>query len=144
MSKFTHAGVSTLNGTVKARFANDALRVKVLEKNGHKNVDLIELKEAMTKEDAVAYLISINFANGDATVQAALEAEVDKRSDKPKAVKAPGVTKTAKATKSKPSLDAIAARAKAVKTAAESLKPKSTLTKAQVEAQLADLEDAPF
>ena len=136
MSKFTHAGVSTLNGTVKARFANDALRVKVLEKNGHKNVDLIELKEAMTKEDAVAYLISINFANGDATVQAALEAEVDKRSDKPKAVKAPKATKPAK---SKPSMDAIAARAKATKTV-----PATTLSKAQVEAQLAELEDAPY
>jgi hypothetical protein len=43
----------------------------------------------MTKEDAVAYLLGINFDNGNALVRAALEAEVDKRTEKPKAEKAP-------------------------------------------------------
>jgi len=41
---FTHAGTSRLNGVVKARFANDALRVKVLAKNDHTDIDIIELK----------------------------------------------------------------------------------------------------
>jgi hypothetical protein len=53
---FTFAGVSNLNGVVAYRFANDAGRTKVLEKNGHTDVKLIALPEAMTKEDAIKHL----------------------------------------------------------------------------------------
>lgn len=142
MSKtFTHAGVSKLNGEFKVRYANDSLRTKVLIKNGHTDIDIVELKNPMSKEDAVAYLLSIDFAtqNGvtNAEVQAALLAEVDKRTDAestPKAAKAP------KAKKSTPSMDAIKAKVAAKKAAV----PKSTVTKAEVQKQLADLEDAPF
>jgi|APCry1669188910_1035180.scaffolds.fasta_scaffold37481_3 hypothetical protein len=139
MSKsFTHAGVSKLDGEFKVRFANDSLRTKVLIKNGHTDIDIVELKHAMSKEEAVAYLLSIDFDNGNTAVRAALEAEQGKRADKPAKVAAPKAPKAAKAPakKSTPSLDAIAARAKAA--------PKSTKTKAQVEAELANLEDAPF
>ena len=141
MSTFTHAGVSKLDGEFKVRFANDAMRTKVLIKNHHTDIDIIELKHAMTKDEAVAYLISIDFDNGNKLVRAALEAEVSKRSEKPaKAVtaKAPKAVK-AKPAKSTPSLDAIQARAKATKAV-----PKSTVTKAEVTAMLADAEDAPF
>jgi|LauGreDrversion4_2_1035121.scaffolds.fasta_scaffold188226_3 hypothetical protein len=139
MSKsFTHAGVSKLDGEFKVRFANDSLRTKVLIKNGHTDIDIIELKHAMTKEDAVAYLMEIDFATKDgvtnAQVQAALAAELDKRSETPKVAKAP---KAAKPKKSTPSLDAIKARGEAAKKA-------STKSKAEIEAQLADLEDAPY
>ena len=139
MSKsFTHAGVSKLDGEFKVRFANDALRVKVLAKNGHKDIDIIELKHAMTKEDAVAFLISIDFDNGNKEVRAALEAEVGKRTETPKASAKPAVK--AKATvKAKPTMKAIEAKVAAKKAA-----PKSTVSKAEVVAQLADLEDAPF
>jgi hypothetical protein len=138
MSKtFTHAGVSTLDGVTKARFCNDALRQKVLIKNGHTNIDIVELMSPMTKEDAVAALLKANFANGNATVQAALEAEVEKRAPKAGNKDAPKkeVKKPKKAPAPKPSLDAIKARGEAVKKA---------VTKAQIEAQLADLEDAPY
>ncbi len=143
MSKsFTHAGVSRLNGEMKVRFANDALRTKVLVKNGHKDIDIIELKHAMTKEEAVAYLISIDFAtqNGktNADVQAALEAEQGKRTETPKAAKAPKATKAPKA-KAAPTMEGIKAKVAAKKAA-----PKSTVSKAEVKAQLADMEDAPF
>jgi len=139
MSKsFTHAGVSKLDGEFKVRFANDSLRTKVLIKNGHTDIDIIELKHAMTKEDAVAYLMEIDFATKDgvtnAAVQAALAAELDKRSETPKVAKAP---KAAKPKKSTPSLDAIKARGEAAKKA-------STKSKAEIVAQLADLEDAPY
>jgi uncharacterized protein (DUF1800 family) len=135
MSKsFTHAGVSKLDGEFKVRFANDALRVKVLAKNGHKDIDIIELKHAMTKEDAVAFLISIDFDNGNKEVRAALEAEVGKRTETPKA--APKAKASAKA---KPTMKAIEAKVAAKKAA-----PKSTVSKAEVVAQLADLEDAPY
>lgn len=123
MSVFTHAGVSELNGEFKVRFCNDALRVKVLAKNGHKNIDIIELKVPSTKEDAVAFLMSIDFANGNKSVQAALEAAADKR----------GV-------KAKPTMAKIEAKVVAKKAATKPATP----SKAAIEAQLADLEDAPF
>lgn len=79
MNLFSHAGVSRQNGALKVRFANDALRVKVLAKNGHKDIDIVELKTPMTKEDAVAHLLAIDFDNGNAAVRAALEEAADKR-----------------------------------------------------------------
>jgi hypothetical protein len=144
---FSIAGVSRLKGEFKARFANDMSRVKTLIKTGHTDIDLIELKEPMTKRDAVAFLLSIDFATRDGKtndeVQGALLAEVDKRQDKPvrapKAEKAPRVAKAPKAVKAKPTLESIAAKAPAKKAA-----PKSTVTRKEVEAQLADMEDAPF
>jgi len=93
MEKFTHAGVSTLNGKCKMRWANDAMRVKVLAKNGHKDIDIVELKYPMTKVEAAEFLIQIDFDNGNKTVRAALEAALDKRTPKPAKVKA---TKTPK------------------------------------------------
>lgn len=143
MTTYAIAGVSRLNGSMKFRVANDMTRVKVLAKNGHTDIDLIELKEPMTKEAAVAFLLSIDFATRDGKtnqdVQDALLAEVDKRSEKPKAEKAPKVAKAPKAVKAKPTLESIAAKAPAKKAA-----PKSTVTRKEIEAQLADMEDAPF
>lgn len=136
MSKtFTHAGVSKLDGEFKVRYANDGLRTKILIKNGHTDIDMVELKNPMTKEDAVAYLLSIDFANRDGktneVVQAALLNEVAKRT--------PKAAKPAKSAKAKPSMEGIKAKVAAKKAA-----PKSTVTRSEVEAQLKDMEDAPF
>ncbi len=50
MKTFTVTGVSTLNGVVKVRFTNDmAARIKILAKNDHSEIRLIELDEPMTK-----------------------------------------------------------------------------------------------
>lgn len=139
MSKsFTHAGVSKLDGEFKVRFANDAMRTKVLIKNGHTDIDIVELKNPMTKEEALAYLISIDFDNGNTAVRAALESEVDKRGNTPvganKERKGNKETKKPKkAPAPKPTLAAIRAKA-----------PKTTVSKAEVVAQLADMEDAPY
>lgn len=142
MSKsFTHAGVSKLDGEFKVRFANDSLRTKVLIKNGHTDIDIIELKHAMTKEDAVAYLLSIDFDNGNKAVRAALEAEQGKRAETPKVAKAP---KAKAAPKAKPTMDTIKAKVAAKKSAPKKSAPKSTVSKAEVQKQLADMEDAPF
>jgi len=147
MSKtFSHAGVSKLNGEFKVRFANDALRTKVLIKNDHTDIDIIELPTPMTKEDAVAYLISIDFATKNTErneeVHAALLAEVDKRSDKPEGASKDKPRKEAKKPKkpAKPSMEGIKAKVAAKKAAT----PKTTLTKAEIEAQLKDMEEAPF
>jgi hypothetical protein len=138
MSKsFTHAGVSKLDGEFKVRFANDAMRTKVLIKNGHTDIDIVELKNPMNKEEALAYLISIDFDNGNTAVRAALESEVDKRGNTPKAASKDKPKKEAKKPKKapapKPTLAAIRAKA-----------PKTTVSKAEVVAQLADMEDAPY
>ena len=89
MSKsFSHAGVSKQDGAFKVRFCNDALRTKVLQKNGHTHIDIVELKHPMSKLEAVAYLLEIDFDNGNKEVRAALEAALDKRSPaEPKAAK---------------------------------------------------------
>lgn len=139
MSKtFKFAGVSRRAGAMKARFANDQMRVKVLAKTGSSDIDLIELEYPMTKEDALAFLLKINFDNGNAEVRAALEDGLAKRTPgTPKAAKTAKVTKTK--AKAKPTMDAIKSKVAAKKAA-----PKTTVSKAEVTKQLADLEDAPF
>ena len=62
--KFAVAGVSTLNGKTKIRFANDAMRVKILQKQGHTDIDLIDLPHEMTKAEIAAHLVEIDFAKG--------------------------------------------------------------------------------
>ena len=140
MSKlFKCAGVSTRNGVIKARFASDMTRVKVLAKTGSKDIDMIELKEPMTKEDAVAFLLKIDFDNGKKAIREALENDLAKRQPKASKPAVKGVMKAKapakKTVKSTPAKDA--AKAKAVAT-------KAQVSKAEVAKQLADLEDAPF
>ena len=55
---FTVAGTATNpNGTVKARFANDLVaRIKILNKAGCTDINLMELPQAMTKLQALQYL----------------------------------------------------------------------------------------
>lgn len=130
---FKFAGVSTRAGVCKARFANDQMRVKVLAKTGSSDIDLIELKEPMTKAAAIAFLLSINFDNGNATVRAALEEGLEKRTPAvkaPKAVKAKAAPKAK--TKTTPTMDAIKAKA----TAAKAKSAKVAVT--------AEMEEAPF
>lgn len=62
---FTVAGLSRQNGSLKLRFANDFVtRVKVLQRNGHKDIELVELPQAMTKDAAVAYLSTLTQFEG--------------------------------------------------------------------------------
>lgn len=65
---FTVAGISRQNGSLKLRFANDFVtRCKVLARNGHKDINLVELPQAMTKDAAVAYISTLpTFANVEA------------------------------------------------------------------------------
>ena len=62
---FTYAGVSTAPSGAKVRFTNDLpTRIKILTKGGHDDIDLRELPKAMTKPEAVAYLMSLADFNG--------------------------------------------------------------------------------
>ena len=92
--KFAVAGVSTLEGKTKLRFANDTMRIKILAKNGHTNVELVELPVEMTKAEAVQHLKSIEFGKGDAAIEAAV-AYAEKKNPAPQAAVKATVAKTA-------------------------------------------------
>jgi hypothetical protein len=88
---FTIAGMSTLNGVVKVRFANKlAERIKVLTKNEHTDIHLIDLGTALTKENCVKALAAHNDFK-DAEAQALFTAFLAK--SEPKAVVAKKVAK---------------------------------------------------
>lgn len=92
--KFAVAGVSTLEGKTKLRFANDTMRIKILAKNGHTNVELVELPVEMTKAEAVQHLKSIEFGNGNAAIEAAIT-YAEKKNPAPQAAVKATVAKTA-------------------------------------------------
>ena len=70
--KFAVAGVSTLQGKTKIRFANDVMRIKILAKNGHTNVELIELPREMTKAEIAQHMKDTGFGSDSPAVQAAI------------------------------------------------------------------------
>ena len=65
---FTVAGTATnADGTAKARFANDMVaRVKILNKAGCTNINLVELPRAMTKLEALQHLQTLGITDGEA------------------------------------------------------------------------------
>ena len=70
--KFAVAGVSTLDGKTKIRFANDVMRIKILAKNGHTDVNLIDLPREMTKAEIAQHLIETEFGKGNPAIEAAV------------------------------------------------------------------------
>jgi hypothetical protein len=71
----TVAGTSRKDGKVKFRFSNDLKgRIPMLKRTGHTEINLIELPEAMTKEDAVLHLRSVGIG---------LDIELDAKPAKP-------------------------------------------------------------
>jgi hypothetical protein len=55
---FTVVGTSVLNGVLKIRFANGlSKRIRVLARNGHSNIALVEC-DAMFKIDAAKYALT--------------------------------------------------------------------------------------
>ena len=111
MDTFTVAGVSTQNGITKVRFANDLVsRTKLLSKNGHSPLELIELPEAMNKADACQYLLDQGgvFEKYTDLITQTMGKKIEAVTPAPKATKAPSkkaqavvaaAAKTAKAKK---------------------------------------------
>jgi hypothetical protein len=64
---FTVAGTATnADGTSKARFANDLVaRIKILNKAGCTNINLVDLPRAMTKLEALQYIQETQTPTGD-------------------------------------------------------------------------------
>lgn len=123
---FTVVGTSNLNGEMKVRFANDVMRVKVLAKHGHTDINLIELDTPMTKLEAVKILKTVDEFQGVAE-QAAIADYLDRKDEKPaKAAKAEAPAKTAK-----------------VKATSPAKAPKAKAPKAPA-VDTSEMEDAPF
>ena len=70
---FAVAGVSTFKDGTKIRFANDAARVKILIKNGHTDIELVDLPREMTKGEIAQYLFESDFARGRTAVLEAIQ-----------------------------------------------------------------------
>jgi uncharacterized protein YoaH (UPF0181 family) len=87
------------DGTVKARFANDLVaRIKILNKAGCTDINLMELPHAMTKLEALQYLQTQGITEGDAGFvvanKLAEKNKVAKKGEvKVQATKAPKATK---------------------------------------------------
>lgn len=83
MSKAIYfAGVSRVNGELKFRTATEPSRFQQLIKLGDTDVEMVNLN-AETKQQAAQELLSRNFANGRADIEALLKAVAGKTS-KPK------------------------------------------------------------
>jgi hypothetical protein len=102
---FSVAGTATnADGTTKARFANDLVaRIKILNKAGCTNINLVELPEPMTKLQALQYLTAQGITDGDAGYAVSA-----KLAEKSKVAKKGEVKVKVKA--EKPSLEKIRAR----------------------------------
>lgn len=103
---FTVAGTATQNGVTKARFANDLVaRIKILNKSGCTDINLIELPTPMTKLQALQHLQVLGMT-GDAG-----HAVAEKLAEK---------TKVAKKAEIRVAVKPAAAKAKVTATEAES------------------------
>ena len=71
---FSVAGVSTLNGVTKVRFASDFVnRFKILAKNDHQDIELIELGGEFTKAEVCQILMNHNKFQSEAAQGAIAE-----------------------------------------------------------------------
>ena len=95
---FTVAGTAkNADGTVKARFANDLVaRIKILNKAGCTDINLVELPREMTKLEALQYLTEQGITEGDAGYAVA-----NKLAEKSKIAKKGEVKVSAKGAKAK-------------------------------------------
>lgn len=106
---FKVAGITVHNGNAKVRFTDDMIRrIKQFTKGGATRCEFVELPSEMTKIEALKYMQThelFQSAEDQATI-------ADSLADREKeAKKASGEVKV-KATKAKPSLEAIKARGK--------------------------------
>lgn len=115
---FTVAGTATHNGVTKVRFANDLVaRIKILNKAGCTNINLVELPEPMSKLQALKYLSEQGITEGDAGYavanKLAEKAKVAKKGEVKVQASAGVKAKAPKAAKSAVTAEAVLAAAKA-------------------------------
>jgi hypothetical protein len=106
---FKVVGITVHNGNAKVRFTDDLVRrVKQFTKGGATRCEFVELATPLTKIEALKHMLTLKeFASP--SDQATIHDTIEDRSKAPKAKTEVKV----KAAKSKPSVEAIKARAKA-------------------------------
>ena len=107
---FKVAGITVHGTTTKVRFTDDMVRrVKQFSKGGASRIDLVELPSEMTKVEAVKHLMTLEMFNSAADQATLADCLADKEKVANKG--------TVKVKATKPSIDAIKARAKKTTTA---------------------------
>ena len=102
---FKVAGITTHNGNTKVRFTDDMIRrVKQFSKGGASRIDLVELPSEMTKVEATKHLMTLEMFNSPSDQATLADCLADKEKVANKG--------TVKVKATKPSIDAIKARAK--------------------------------
>lgn len=77
---FTVAGTATDKGITKVRFANDLVaRIKILNKAGCTDIDLIELPKGMTKLEALQYLTEVEHGKNKPEAAEAIAAKLKEK-----------------------------------------------------------------
>lgn len=78
---YTIVGTSICNGKMKVRWATDMMRIKILQRTGHTDIELFETPAAMDKVSATKWLIdSGKLAGNDVRLKAAYAA-LEKRGE---------------------------------------------------------------
>lgn len=54
---YTVVGTSICGGKMKVRWATDLMRIKVLERTKHTEIEMFEMPHAMNKTDAVRWML---------------------------------------------------------------------------------------
>jgi hypothetical protein len=120
---FKVAGITIHNGNAKVRFTDDIVRrIKQFTKGGASRVDFVELPNEMTKVEALKYLATLSEFASPSDQATIADTLADKTKEASKG--------TVKVKATKPSIDAIKARAKKSQVSAEDI--------------LAAVEDAPL
>ena len=78
---YTVVGTSICNGKMKVRWATDMMRIKVLQRTGHTDIELVDLPKPMSKVDAVNHMLETHGAKMSAERVAAARAALTKRGE---------------------------------------------------------------
>lgn len=77
---FTVVGVATYHGLTKCRWANDLVaRIKIFNKEGFTDVDLVELPQPMTKRDAAQYYFDLKKGQLSPDAEFAVQTAIEDR-----------------------------------------------------------------
>ena len=118
---FKVTGVSRCKGVFKVRFAGDMTRVKILNKTGHDEIELIEMPTPADKAGCVNFLKSSNLYNRAEYKEAIDAADIKYNGDPTLLVSSKKSSKNTNTNSkpAKPSLEAIKARVSASKVETE-------------------------
>ena len=78
---YTVVGTSICNGKMKVRWATDMMRIKVLQRTGHTDIEFFDLPKPMTKVEAVNFMLETHGAKMSPERVSAARAALSKRGE---------------------------------------------------------------